>query len=81
MYKRQALQIAASLTVLSEPLLPFTAIKMKSMLNIDISWDEVSSLKNPLITEGKLLRKPELLFAKIEDDIIKTQLEKLKFTT
>ena len=54
---------------------------MKSMLNIDISWDEVSSFKNPLITEGKLLRKPELLFAKIEDDIIKTQLEKLKFTT
>ena len=76
-----ALQIAVSLTILSEPLLPFTAIKMKSMLNIDLSWDEVSSFKSPLITEGKLLRKPELLFAKIEDDIIKTQLEKLKFTT
>ena len=76
-----ALQIAVSLTILSEPLLPFTAIKMKSMLNIDLSWDEVSSFKNPLITEGKLLREPELLFAKIEDDIIKTQLEKLKFTT
>ena len=74
-----ALQIAVSLTILSEPLLPFTAIKMKSMLNIDLSWDEVSTFKNPLITEGKLLRKPELLFTKIEDDIIKIQLEKLKF--
>ena len=76
-----ALQIAVSLTVLSEPLLPFTAIKMKSMLNIDLSWDEVSSFKNPLISEGKLLREPELLFAKIEDDKIKIQLEKLKLYT
>ena len=76
-----ALQIAVSLTILSEPLLPFTAIKMKSMLNIDLSWDEVSTFKNPLITEGKLLRKPELLFTKIEDDMIKIQLEKLKFYT
>ena len=76
-----ALQIAVSLTVLSEPLLPFTAIKMKSMLNIDLSWDEVSTFKNPLIKEGKLLRKPELLFTKIEDDMIKIQLEKLKFYT
>jgi methionyl-tRNA synthetase len=76
-----ALQIAVSLTILSEPLLPFTAIKMKSMLNIDLSWNEVSTFKNPLITEGKLLRKPELLFTKIEDDMIKIQLEKLKFYT
>lgn len=76
-----ALQIAVSLTILSEPLLPFTAIKMKSMLNIDLSWDEVSTFKNPLITEGKLLREPELLFTKIEDDMIKIQLEKLKFYT
>ena len=76
-----ALQIAVSLTVLSEPLLPFTAIKMKSMLNIDLSWDEVSTFKNPLIIEGKLLRKPELLFTKIEDEMIKIQLEKLKLYT
>ena len=76
-----ALQIAVSLAVLSEPLLPFTAIKMKSMLNIDLSWDEVSTFKNPLIIEGKLLRKPELLFTKIDDDMIKIQLEKLKFYT
>ena len=76
-----ALQIAACLTVLSEPLLPFTAIKMKSMLNIDLSWDEVSTCKNPLITAGTLLGKPELLFSKIEDDKIKIQLEKLKLNT
>ena len=76
-----ALHIAVSLTILSEPLLPFTVIKMKSMLNIDLSWDEVSAFKNPLIIAGKLLRKPELLFTKIEDDTINLQLEKLQFNT
>jgi methionyl-tRNA synthetase len=73
-----ALQIAAYLTVLSEPLLPFTANKMKSMLNINISWDEVATCKNTLLMQGKLLKKPELLFSRVEDDTIKIQLEKLK---
>ncbi len=73
-----ALQIAAYLTVLSEPLLPFTANKMKSMLNVNMSWDEVATCKNILLMEGKLLKKPELLFARVEDDTIKIQLEKLK---
>ena len=76
-----ALQIAVSLTVLCEPLLPYTANKMKLMLNIDLSWDEVSTCRNPLITAGELLKKPKLLFAKIEDDTIKMQLKKLKFNT
>ena len=73
-----ALQIAAYLTVLSEPLLPFTANKMKSMLNVNMSWDEVATCKNTLLMQGKLLKKPELLFARVEDDTIKIQLEKLK---
>ena len=73
-----ALQIAAYLTVLSEPLLPFTANKMKSMLNVNMSWDEVATCKNILLMQGKLLKKPELLFARVEDDTIKIQLEKLK---
>jgi methionyl-tRNA synthetase len=73
-----ALQIAAYLTVLSEPLLPFTANKMKSMLNVNMSWDEVATCKNTLLMQGKLLKKPELLFARIEDDTIKIQREKLK---
>ena len=76
-----ALQIAVCLAVLSEPLLPFTAIKMKLMLKIDLSWDEVSTCKNPIIKAGTLLGKTELLFGKIEDDEIKIQLEKLKYNT
>ena len=73
-----ALQIGAALAVLSEPLLPFTSQKMKSMLNLNIGWDEVANFKNPLLLKGKLLKKPELLFTKIEDPAIKIQLEKLK---
>ena len=73
-----ALQIAAALAVLSEPLLPFTSQKMKSMLNLNVGWDEVANFKNPLLLKGKLLKKPELLFTKIEDSIVKIQLEKLK---
>ena len=73
-----ALQIAAALAVLSEPLLPFTSQKMKSMLNLNVGWDEVANFKNPLLLIGKLLKKPELLFTKIEDSTVKIQLEKLK---
>ena len=73
-----ALQIAAALAVLSEPLLPFTSQKMKSMLNLNVGWDEVANYKNPLLLKGTLLKKPELLFTKIEDSTVKIQLEKLK---
>ena len=73
-----ALQIAAALAVLSEPLLPFTSQKMKSMLNLNVGWDEVANYKNPLLLKGTLIKKPELLFTKIEDSTVKIQLEKLK---
>ncbi len=73
-----ALQIAAALAVLSEPLLPFTSQKMKSMLNLNVGWDEVANYKNPLLLKGSLIKKPELLFTKIEDSTVKIQLEKLK---
>ena len=73
-----ALQIAAALAVLSEPLLPFTSQKMKSMLNLNVGWDEVANFKNPLLLKGKLLKKPELLFTKIDDATVKIRLEKLK---
>ena len=57
-----ALQIAAGLAILSEPLLPYTAKKMKTMLNINSSWDDVSAEKSPLLNSGQLLNKSELLF-------------------
>ena len=71
-----ALQIAASLSVLSEPFLPFSSKKLKDMLNLtDLNWDDA---KNYNLTTGKKINKATLLFAKIEDEKINEQIAKLK---
>ncbi|OUR93932.1 methionine--tRNA ligase [Flavobacteriales bacterium 34_180_T64] len=73
-----ALQIAAALATLSEPFLPFTSQKLKSILGgSDNSWDEIST-KTVLINAGHQIGKAELLFSKIEDDTIQKQLDKLE---
>ena len=76
-----ALQIAAGLAVLSEPFLPFTSTKLKSILNIDnnLSWNDVAE-KDILLAENHQINKAELLFSKIEDATIQTQLDKLEAT-
>lgn len=69
-----ALQIAAALAVLSEPFLPFTSNKLKSILNYDASnWNGLGILKS-----GHLINQSELLFSKIEDEQIQQQLDKLE---
>ena len=77
-----ALQISAGLAYLSAPFLPFTAKKLKELLNLpEIAWDEVeASLDNPLIKSGQVIHKPKLLFEKIEDESIQIQLDKLAAT-
>ena len=72
-----AIQIAAGLSILCEPLLPFTAQKLKKMLLIRASWKDVSGHQSLLAT-GHLLSQPKLLFEKIEDEEINKQLSKLK---
>ena len=72
-----ALQIAASLVILSEPLLPFTSDKMRKMFNLNTSWNEVNV---KILLENHKLNSAELLFDKIEDGEIEKQLEKLKST-
>jgi methionyl-tRNA synthetase len=76
-----ALQIAAELSILCEPFLPFTSAKLKGILNSteDIKWNEVKS-KAELIAPNHKIGKPELLFAKIEDAEIQAQLDKLEAT-
>ncbi len=70
------LQICAALSVLSEPFLPFTAQKLKKMLNISpMKWD--SAKKEALLPRGHKLNKPQLLFEKIEDKMVEEQLKKL----
>ena len=72
-----AIQIAAGLSILCEPLLPFTAQKLKKMLLIQASWKDVIGHQSLLAT-GHLMSQPKLLFEKIEDEEINKQLSKLK---
>ncbi|MFT7072664.1 methionine--tRNA ligase [Patiriisocius sp. Uisw_017] len=83
-----ALQIAATLAVLSEPFLPFTSAKLKKMFNFDgleklpnwSSLQEISPLlmEMPLGRGGLTIAKSELLFSKIEKEQIQAQLDKLE---
>ncbi|QCE41455.1 methionine--tRNA ligase [Psychroserpens sp. NJDZ02] len=73
-----ALQIASALATLSEPFLPFTSTKLKTILNTtENSWSDISS-KDVLLPEGHTIGKGELLFSKIEDEQIQIQLDKLE---
>lgn len=77
-----ALQIAAALSVISEPFLPFTAAKLRKTLNLTegaITWNDVT-LEADLIPAGHKIGQAELLFAKIEDEEIQKQVEKLEAT-
>ncbi len=74
-----ALQIAAALSTLVEPFLPFTTAKLKKMLNIEkgIDWSKIAETSQ-LIAEGHQIGQAELLFAKIEDEEIKKQTDRLE---
>ena len=76
-----ALQIAAALSTLAEPFLPFSATKLKNMLNVaePITWNKVAETSN-LIAAGHQIGQAELLFAKIEDEEIQKQIDKLEAT-
>ena len=74
-----ALQIAGGLTTLCEPFLPFTSVKLASMLNIEKgAWNDLEN-KEP-IKAGSSIGKAELLFSKVEDAEIKAQVDKLEAT-
>ncbi|WP_271768838.1 methionine--tRNA ligase [Aquimarina algiphila] len=75
-----ALQIASALATLSEPFLPFTSSKLKSILDHSgLHWEEIAT-KDVLLPEGHQIGKGELLFSKIEDTEIQRQLDKLEAT-
>tara|TARA_R110000868_G_scaffold97875_2_gene269232 strand:- start:6923 stop:8992 length:2070 start_codon:yes stop_codon:yes gene_type:complete len=76
-----ALQISSALATLSEPFLPFTSSKLKSMLNVtssavEMSWNDIST-KEILIPVGHQIGEAELLFSKIEDNTIQKQIDTL----
>ena len=77
-----ALQIASALATLCEPFLPFTSTKLKhilchSDLENEAEWNTVST-QDVLLPANHKIGKGELLFAKIEDEDIQKQLDKLE---
>ena len=79
-----SIQIAEALAILSEPFLPFTSTKLKTMLchselNLESTWKDVST-KDILIPSSHKIGKGELLFSKIEDEKVQQQLDKLEAT-
>ena len=72
-----ALQIAANLSILCEPFLPRTSVKISDLLNLEgMKWIDAGS--DVLLTAGQKLEKAELLFDKIEDKAVEEQILKLK---
>jgi methionyl-tRNA synthetase len=71
-----ALQITANLTIAFEPFLPFSMNKLNKMLHIDpMKWNRLG--ETILLETGHPLGTTELLFEKIEDDVIERQVRKL----
>ena len=82
-----SLQICAALSVLMDPVLPFSATKLRDMLKLEgvrsslpsgdadgIGWDDAAQ---PLLKPGHALGEAGILFTKIEDDVIEEQKAKL----
>jgi methionyl-tRNA synthetase len=75
-----ALQIAAALSILSEPFLPFTSNRLSNILKLEkLSWISVSETSE-LISVGHQIGEAEILFAQIEDTEIQKQIDKLEAT-
>ena len=70
-----ALQLSAVLTIVCEPFLPNTALKLRNILNLEITdWESISKDKPILLSK---IKTGELIFRKIEDEEIELQLQKL----
>ena len=74
-----SLLIAANLAIAFEPFLPFSAAKLRRMLNMQqCDWARLGH--TDILPVGQELGKAELLFEKIEDSAIEAQIEKLQAT-
>ena len=85
------LQLCASLSVYMDPVLPTAGSKLREMLNIkdvrssvpdgdgamsgSIGWEEAAE---PLLKAGDTVGTPEILFKKIDDDVVAAEVAKLQ---
>jgi len=71
------LQITANLAILMEPFLPFSAKKLRNMINMsDVKWNLCG--QKDILKPGHFVEKPQLLFDKIEDEAIQKQIDRLE---
>ena len=72
------LQIAADLTALTEPFMPFSALRLRTFLNMEpLSWDKMG---DNVLAAGHRINEAGLLFDKIEDEEIQRQVDRLLAT-
>ena len=74
-----ALQIAANISIVAEPFIPFSTEKLRGFLNLE-KLDWLSAGQDELLADGHQLEKAQLLFEKIEDKTIEAQVQKLADT-
>ena len=71
------LQIAANLSILCEPFMPFTAERLRTILNINqLSWADAG--RADLLSEGQTITNIGLLFEKVEEETVAAQVKKLE---
>lgn len=72
-----ALQITANLAIAFEPFLPFSAQKLRAMLNMpEANWDKLGTID--ILPAGAEVQKPQLLFEKIDDSVVEAQIARLE---
>ena len=71
-----ALQVCANLAIAFEPFLPFSSQKLRHMLGMpETDWNVLGSVD--ILQPGhQVAQQPQLLFEKIDDDVIDAQLKK-----
>ena len=70
------IQLTATLSIICEPFMPFSAKKLQDMLGVTFkNWDNAGNTE--LISDGHVIKKASLLFSPIEDNEIVKQIQKL----
>lgn len=71
-----SLQLSAALSYLFDPILPEKMKQLRAQLGLtdDFTWDDITP---SILESGKPVSKGEILFEKIEDDVIDAQIQKL----
>mgnify|MGYP002634072671 CR=1 FL=1 len=72
-----ALQITANLSIVLQPFLPATAKKLSEFLKF-VNKDWTFAGRNDLMPSGHQIGTPSILFQKIEDTLVETELNRLQ---